>query len=135
MIGTTRGVGDGAKPFTDADRFALASTALSILRLPSMLQKYNNACDMLDILAGDQCRRAGFILHEPHDALNAISGYRPNGHTQGLACEGNYAEVKGLVAEALAKRRELIVEQEAFRASDERKALIAKLKAKGFSVP
>jgi hypothetical protein len=39
-----------------------------------------------------------------------------------------------LVADALERRRELIAEREAFRASDERKALIARLESKGFKV-
>jgi hypothetical protein len=59
---------------------ALASTALAILHLPSMLQQYNNASDMLDILAGEPCARAGDMLHQAHDVLNSYSGLQPNQH-------------------------------------------------------
>jgi hypothetical protein len=121
----------GAQPLTDADRIALASNALAILRLPSMLQQHSNAWDMLDILAGEPCGRAGYILGQAHYVLNVYSGFKPNGHQQvdWKAREYNYAEVEGLVAEALAKRRELVAEEEAFRASPEGQALMAKLKA------
>jgi hypothetical protein len=123
-----------AKPLTDGDRIALASTALAILRLPSTLQQYSNACDMLDILAGEPCGRAGYILGQAHYVLNAYSGFRPNRHqdVDWTMDEETRAEVDRLVVEALAKRRELIAEQEAFRASDEGKALIARLESKGF---
>lgn len=60
------GLGALAKPLTDGDRIALASTALAILRLPFMLQQYSNACNMLDILAGKPCGRAGYILGQAH---------------------------------------------------------------------
>jgi hypothetical protein len=117
---------DGAKPLTDGDRIALASTALAIPRLPSNLQQYSNACDMLDILAGEPCGRRGYILGQAHYVLNVYSGLRPNDYQEvdWTMDEGTRAEVDRLVVEALAKRRELIAQQEAFRASDERKALI-----------
>jgi hypothetical protein len=130
------GMGELDGPLTDADRVALASTALSILRLPYMLQQFSNACDMLEILAGKPCWRAGYILGQSHYVLNAYSGFRPHGHKEvdWRKHEKTRAEVDKLVEEALAKRRELIAEQEAFRASDERKALIARLESKGFKV-
>jgi hypothetical protein len=68
----------GAVPLTDGDRIALASTALAILRLPYTLQQYSNAFDMLDILAGEPCGRAGYILGQAHYVLNAYSGFQPN---------------------------------------------------------
>lgn len=104
-----------AKPLTDADRIALASTALSILRLPSMLQQYSNACNMLDILAGEPCQRAGYILRQAHYVLNAYSGFKPNRHKQvdWKTNEKTRAEVDKLVMDAFAKRRELIAAQEA----------------------
>ena len=81
--------------------------------------------------------RAGYILGQAHYVLNVYSGFQPNGHqlVDWRKHEETRAEVDKLVEEALAKRRELIAEQEAFRASYQRKALIAKLRAKGFSVP
>jgi hypothetical protein len=129
-------LGELRRPLTDGDRIALASTALAILRLPSMLQQYSNACDMLDILAGEPCGRAGYILGQAHYVLNAYSGFQPNGHKQvdWRTHEEIRAEVEKLVADALERRRELIAEEEAFRASDERKALMARLESKGFKV-
>jgi hypothetical protein len=131
------GMGELAKLLTDGDRIALASTALAILRLPSRLQQYSNAYDMLDILAGEPCGGAGYILGQSHYVLNAYSGFQPNGHMKvdWQTHDDTRAEVEKLVADALEKRREVIAVQEAFRASDERKALIAKLEAKGFKVP
>ena len=109
--------GELAKSLTDADRIALASTALAILRLPSMLQQYSNAFDMLDILAGEPRGRAGYILGQAHYVLNAYSGFGPNGHKQvnWKTHKETHAEVEKLVADALEKRRDLIAEQEAFR--------------------
>jgi hypothetical protein len=130
------GLGELAGPLTDGDRIALASTALAILRLPSMLQQYSNAWDMLDILAGEPCGRAGYILGQAHYVLNAYSGFKPNGHQQvdWRTHDETRAEVEKLVADAPEKRRELIAEQEAFRASDEGKALIARLESEEFKV-
>lgn len=132
-----KGLGELGKSLTDGDRIALASTALAILRLPSMLQQYSNAFDMLDILAGEPCGRAGYVLGQAHYVLDVYSGFQPNGHQliDWRKHEETRAEVDKLVEEALAKRREVIAEQEAFRASDERRALIAELRAKGISVP
>jgi hypothetical protein len=128
--------GELRRPLTDGDRIALASTALAILQLPQPLQQFINACDMLDILAGEPCGRAGYILGQAHGVLNAYSGFLPDGHkhVDWKTDEKTCAEVDKLVAKALEKRRELIAKREAFRASDERKALIARLKLKGFNV-
>jgi hypothetical protein len=103
---------------------------------PSMLQQYSDACDMLDILADVPCGRAGYILGQAHNVLNAYSGFQPNGHKQvdWRTDEGTRAEVEKLVADALERRRVWIAEQEAFRASDECKALVARLESKGFKV-
>jgi hypothetical protein len=112
---------------TDGDRIALASTALAVLHLPIPMQQYSNARDMLNILAGKPCWRGGYILAQAHHVLNTYSGFRPNGHNEfdWDKCDERRADVEELVAKALAKRRELIAEDEAFRASDEGKALIA----------
>ena len=133
---TSNAILPGAKPLTDADRIALASTALAILRLPSMLRGHHKAFDMLKMLAGEPCWPAGYFLGEAHKALNAYS-VQPNRHKQvdWMTHEETRAELERLVADALEKRRELIAEQEAFRAFDEREALITKLKAKGLKVP
>ena len=95
----------------------VASTALAILRLPSMLQQYSNARDMLEILAGEPCGRAGYIVGQAHHVLNAYSGFVPYGHAAAdwKADQETCAEVEKLVGEALAKRRELIAEEEAIR--------------------
>jgi hypothetical protein len=129
------GMSELAKPLTDADRIALASTALAILRLPSMLQRYIAAFGMLKMLAGERCERAGYILGQAHNVLNAYSAVQRHHFEQvDWKQEKTRAEVEKLVADALENGRELIAEQEAFRASDERKALIARLESKGFKV-
>ena len=71
----------GAVPLTDGGRIALASTALAILRLPSMLQQYSNACDMLDI---SRASRAGAPVTSSASPLRAqrlfrVSAERPSG--------------------------------------------------------
>jgi hypothetical protein len=110
-----RELDETTKPLTDADRIALASTALSILRLPALLQRRSDAFDMLDILAGDDlCLRVGYLLHQAHDVLNAYSSFQLNRHEEVDWSEEARAEVGKLVADALAKRRELIAEQEPF---------------------
>jgi hypothetical protein len=108
MIRAAKGGHDGAKPLTDADRIALAATALAILRLPYMLQQRSNAFDMLKILAGEPCGRDGYILGQAHYVLNAYSGFRPNGHQEvdWRKSDETRAQVEKLVADALAKRRE-----------------------------
>jgi hypothetical protein len=104
--------GELRRPFTDGDRIALASTALAILRLPGPLQQFSNACDMLDILAGEPCGRAGYILGQAHAVLDVYSGFRPGGHNayDWRETDEDHDEVEKLVAEALEKRRELIDE-------------------------
>jgi hypothetical protein len=110
-----RGLGELTRALTDADRIALAFTALSILRLPAMLHQYWNARDMLDILAGKPCVGAGYILGQAHRVLSAYSGWQLHGrHIDWQAHEETRAEVERLVAEALEKRRELL-EEKAFR--------------------
>jgi hypothetical protein len=118
---------------TDGDRIALASTALAILHLPGPMQQYSNACDMLDILAGEPCWRGGYILDQAHGVLNASSGFQANAHNEfdWDKCDEWRTDVETLVAKALAKRRELIAEDEAFRASDEGRAFIASLQERG----
>ena len=120
---------------TDGDRIALASTALAILQLPNPMQQYSNARDMLDILAGELGWRGGYILGQAHHVLDAYSGLIPNGHNdfEWDGCDEWRADVEKLVEKALAKRRELIAEEEAFRASDEGKALVASLRERGES--
>jgi len=117
----------------DGDRIALASTALAILQLPSPMQQYSNARDMLDMLAGELCTRGGYILSQAHHLLNAYSGFVPDGHSEfdWNGCVQWRADVEKLVEKALAKRRELIAEEEAFSASDEGKALVASLRERG----
>jgi hypothetical protein len=115
MIRAAKRKHDAAKPLTDADRIALAFTALSTLRLPAMLQQYCTAWDMLDILAGKPCCGADYRLGEAHRVLSAYSGWRLHGpHIDWQAHEETRAEVERLVAEALEKRRELL-EEKAFR--------------------
>jgi hypothetical protein len=106
---------DAAKPLTDADRIALAFTALSILRLPAMLQQYRSAQDMLDILAGEPCGGAWarYTLSQAHRALKVFAGWRPH-QLDWRAHEETHAEFEKLVADALEKRRELL-EEKAFR--------------------
>jgi hypothetical protein len=118
---------------TDGDRIALASAALAILHLPRPMQQYSNACDMLDILAGESCWRGGYILNQAHRVLNASSGFGPDAHNEvdWDKCNELRADVEKLVAKALAKRSELIAGKEAFRASDEGKVLIASLREPG----
>lgn len=117
---TSNAILPGAKPLTDADRIALAFTALSILRLPAMLQQYRNACDMLDVLAREPCGGAGMahrvsLVRQAHRVLSVYSGWRPYGHQLDWgAHEETRAEVERLVTEALEKRRELL-EEKAFR--------------------
>jgi hypothetical protein len=120
---------------TDGDRIALASIALAILELPSPMQQYSNARDMLDILAGEPCWRAGYILGQAHHVVNAFSGFSPDGHKdrEWDRCDEWRADVGKLVGKALAKRRELIADEEAFRVSDEGNALVASLRERGES--
>jgi hypothetical protein len=115
MIRAAKREHDAAKPLTDADRIALAYTALSILRLPPMLQQYWNARDMLDILAGEPCGGAWarFILSQAHRVLKVYAGWRPR-QLDWRAHEETRAEFEKLVADALEKRRELL-EGKAFR--------------------
>ena len=102
------------KPLTDGDRIALASTALGILRLPRPLQQFHNACDMLDILAGEPCGCTRYILGQAHAVLDGYSGWRPGGHNAiNWRNAEIHDEVEKLVAEALKKRQVLIAEQEA----------------------
>jgi hypothetical protein len=109
-----RAGGETIKPLTDADRIALASAALAILPLPYMLQQYSNASDMLDILAGEPCDRAGEIIHQAHEILNGYSAMQPNRHkdVRWSNSKNGRAEVEKLVADALAKRWALIVDEE-----------------------
>jgi hypothetical protein len=102
--------GELRTPLTDGDRIALASTALAILRLPRPLQQFSNACDMLDMLAGEPCGRAGYILAQAHTALDAYSGFRPGRHNtfDWRKTHEVHEEIEKLVVEALKKRRELI---------------------------
>jgi len=95
---------------TDGDRIALASTALAILRLPSVLQQFSNACDMLHLLAGEPCYRLSYILGQAHRALNGYSGFQPGGHNMiNWRGTGKYHdELEKLVVAALEKRQELI---------------------------
>jgi hypothetical protein len=97
------------------DRIALASTTLGILRLPRPLQQFHSARDMLDILAGEPCGCAGYILGQAHAVLDGYSGWRPGGHKAiNWRKTGEvYDELEKLLAEALKKRRELIAEREA----------------------
>ena len=120
------GMDDLAKPLTDADRIALASAALSILHLPSALQQqqYSNAVDRCwEMLAGEQFESdsAGYLIDEAHKVLNALSGLHPDRH-QDVDWDRKEAraEVEKLVADALARRWALIVDEQTGQALLER---------------
>ncbi len=103
---------------TTGDRIALAFAALAILRLPEPVQQYSSARDMLDIMAGGECWRQGYILRQAHHVLNACTGF-PLGDDNGASWDDD--DVEALFDEAFGKRAELIAEEAAFRASDKSK--------------
>lgn len=67
------------RKLTLGERFALAFTLKSIHGLPDFLQQYSDACDMLDMLEGKDCRRGGYILEKALTHFQSISGFKPNG--------------------------------------------------------
>jgi hypothetical protein len=103
--------GQITKPLASVDRLALASAALSILRLPDGLQDFCTAYDMLRILDGQPCGDGKYILKQAHRMLHALCW---PGWADALENEEIRGEVEKFVAEALAKCRELIAEAEAF---------------------
>jgi hypothetical protein len=67
------------RKLTLGERFALAFTVKSIHGLPDFLQQYSDACDMLDLLEGKDCRRGGYILGKALTHFQSISGFQPDG--------------------------------------------------------
>jgi hypothetical protein len=107
---------------TTGDRIALAFAALAILRLPEPVQQYVNARDMLDIMAGEECWRQGYILGQAHHVLNTCTGF-PLGDDNGASW--NDDDVETLFDEAFGKRADLMAEEEAFHAFDKSKVFVA----------
>ena len=66
---------------------------------------------MLDMLAGEPCWRADYILGQARHILNDYPDWREHDEER--------MDVEKLVAEALAKRLELIAADGAFEASEE----------------
>jgi hypothetical protein len=118
---------------TNGDRLALASTALAILRLPGELQQRSNAYQMLDMLAGEACGRGAYILAQAHHVLNSYSGFRQDAHKdEDVWNQYGVDRINKLVEEALAKRAELIAEEDTFSVSEEykEKEMVAKPEAR-----
>jgi len=107
---------------TTGDRIALAFAALAILRLPEPVQQYINARDMLDIMAGEECWRQGYILGQAHHVLNTCTGF-PLGDDNGPSWDDD--DVEALFDEAFGKRADLMAEEEVFHASDKSKVFVA----------
>jgi hypothetical protein len=63
------------RKLTAYERFALATTAITLSKLPNIMQRRSNAENMLDMVAGESCGRDGPILRDAIQGLESLTGW------------------------------------------------------------